>query len=115
MIGYRLILGTGTDMLVPLNLALCLKESEASRRVTSVWPNVDFPADEVNSHHAWRHRHRTSRPKLLLLGAIQPIPGIAQAGDDIAVRVEALVDGRGVYRHVRMLLLHAGNAFRSRQ
>ena len=45
-----------------------------------------------------------------LLGAEDPVAGIAQAGDDVAVVIELLVHARDVDVHVRVLGLHALHA-----
>src|SRR5690606_7524377 len=46
-----------------------------------------------------------------LLGAKDAVTRVAQTGQDVAVLVELAVDGRGVDGHVRVCLLHRGQAF----
>src|SRR5207237_3556819 len=50
-----------------------------------------------------------------LLGAEHSVSGIAQAGNDIAVIIQPLVDSGGPDRDVRTLTLKSGNPFGGRE
>src|SRR6266513_2874943 len=49
------------------------------------------------------------------LRAVQPIAGVSQAGDDVAVRVEVAVDGRRVHGDVRMVRVEVLEPLGTRQ
>jgi hypothetical protein len=50
-----------------------------------------------------------------LLGAEHSVSGIAQAGHDVAVIIQSLVDSCGPDRDVRTLTLKSGNPFGGRK
>lgn len=49
----------------------------------------------------------------MLLGAEDPIAGVAQTGDDIAVVVELLIQSGAVDIHVGVIMMHPLNALGS--
>src|SRR5688572_27736405 len=52
-------------------------------------------------------RRRWARPRAdpRLLGAVDAVAGVAQAGDDVAVGIEVAVDCRGIDGHVGMVAM----------
>ena len=49
----------------------------------------------------------------VLSGSENAVPGIAKTGNNIALRIEVIINGSGVDIHIGMRRLHLGDAFRS--
>src|SRR5665213_115166 len=62
--------------------------------------------------HPPHFRARSSRGRPPSLRSVEAVACVAEPGDDVAVLVEALVDGCGIDRHVGVRLLQVLDSFR---
>src|SRR5215217_5040376 len=78
---------------------------------TEDWAALAVRSGQFRSIGSSAREQRRTR----LLGAEHSVSGIAQAGHDIAVIIQPLVDSRGPDRDVRTLSLKSGNPFERRE